>query len=332
MKKMRMRPNQLGVTLIELMVSLTLGVIIIGAVVALYTNTSAARIQSQAFAEMNEDGLYAIRILTQQLRLAGFNPLQPGRRTGPSDLEPARNPAPGGTSTLPIFGCSSAFSNAENATSTFTGTSISALTCDTTNTASHAIAVTFEADIFNTVPTAANLPTDCKGDGLSALTTTPALSDARVYTYYYAENRFYVRNGSLFCTGSAGSSTSTFAPPTQPLVANVEQLHFQYGVMPSGITNTFTIPAGYLEASEIGDATGTDATAIVNLQLLDAPNRWSKVTSVRICVLMRSSRQVMADPAPYYGCDPTANVIVPTDRFARRAYFSTVNLRNSRAN
>jgi type IV pilus assembly protein PilW len=327
-----MHTHQAGVTLIELLVSLTLGALILGAVVALYTNTSSARTQSQGIAEMNEDGLYAIRILTQQLRLAGFNPFQPGRRTGPADLEPARNPAPWGTSTLPIFGCTSAFSNAENTTSTFTGTSISALTCDTTNTASHAIAVTFEADAFNTVPTGTGIPTDCKGDGLPAQTTPPALSDARVYTYYYAENRYYLRNNALYCTGNGGSITTTYAAPAQPLVANVEQLHFQYGVMPSGISNTFTIPAGYLDASQIGNSSGSDVTAEANLQLLDAVNRWSKVTTIRICVLMRSSQQIMADPAPYYGCDPAADVIVPTDRFARRAFFSTVNLRNSRAN
>jgi type IV pilus assembly protein PilW len=329
--KLVRRAQQAGFTLIELLVSLTLGALVLGAVVALYSNTSGARTQSQAIAEMNEDGLYALRILTQQIRLAGFNPLQPGRRIGPADLEPARNPAPGGTSTLPIFGCSSSFSNAENTTSTFTGTSISALTCDASNTASHAIAVTYEADVFNTIPTAANVPTDCKGDGLPAQTTTPALSDARVYTYYYADNRFYLKNNALYCTGNGGSATTTFAPLSQPLVDNVEQLNFQYGVMPPSITNTVAIPAGYLDASQIGSASGIDVSAESNLQTLSAINRWSKVTSVRICVLMRSRREVLVEPAAYYGCDPAAAVIVSTDRFARRAFFSTVNIRNSRA-
>ena len=331
MKKLSTNIRQAGVTLIELLVAMTLGILVIGTVIALYTTTSAARAQSQGLAEMNEDGLYAIRILTQQLRLAGFNPIQPARRTGSADLEPARNPPYWGTATLPVFGCSSAFANAEN-TATFTGTSISALTCNNANTASHAIAVTYEADIYNTVPTATGFPSDCMGNGLAQQTTTPALSDNRTYNYFYVENRYYVKNNALYCTGNGGTGTNTYAVPAQPLVANVEQITFQYGVMPASVSNTLTIPAGYIEASQIGGANGIDTGAEANLLALDAVQRWGKVTTVRICVLMRSGRPIMPDPVPYYGCDPTASVIVPTDRFARRAFFSTVNLRNSRIN
>ncbi|NJM42324.1 MAG: hypothetical protein HC853_17100 [Anaerolineae bacterium] len=121
-----------------------------------------------------------------------------------------------------------------------------------------------------------------------------------------------------------------YAPPTQPLIANIEQLNFQFGVMMPTTTNIITIPVGYLDAAQIGSSSGVDATANVNLQTYDATNRWDKISTVVICVLMRSNREILADPAPYYGCDATAGVIVPTDRFARRAFISTVNLRNSR--
>ncbi|NJM42325.1 MAG: hypothetical protein HC853_17105 [Anaerolineae bacterium] len=201
MTSLRRRIKQTGVTLIELLVAMTLGALVIGTVVALYTNTSSARAQSQALAEMNEDGLYALRILGQQLRLAGFNPVQPGRLTASPSNEPLRNPAPWGTSTLPIFACSSGFANAEN-TATFTGISISALTCSTTNTTSHAIAVTYEADIYNTEPTAAPaLPTDCTGSSLPMQTTMTV--PGRPHNYYYVENRFYVKNNSLFALAMA---------------------------------------------------------------------------------------------------------------------------------
>ncbi|NJS35166.1 MAG: hypothetical protein HC765_00020 [Brachymonas sp.] len=241
-----------------------------------------------------EDGLYALRILGQQLRLAGFNPVQPGRLTASPSNEPLRNPAPWGTSTLPIFACSSGFANAEN-TATFTGISISALTCSTTNTTSHAIAVTYEADIYNTEPTAAPaLPTDCTGSSLPMQTTMTV--PGRPHNYYYVENRFYVKNNSLFCTGNGGGTV--YAPPTQPLIANIEQLNFQFGVMMPTTTNIITIPVGYLDAAQIGSSSGVDATANVNLQTYDATNRWDKISTVVICVLMRSNREILADPAP----------------------------------
>ncbi|NJS35167.1 MAG: prepilin-type N-terminal cleavage/methylation domain-containing protein [Brachymonas sp.] len=49
MTSLRRRIKQTGVTLIELLVAMTLGALVIGTVVALYTNTSSARAQSQAF-------------------------------------------------------------------------------------------------------------------------------------------------------------------------------------------------------------------------------------------------------------------------------------------
>jgi type IV pilus assembly protein PilW len=311
-----------GVSLIELMISIALGIVVVGTVIALYIGSSDARRQAQAFAEMNDDGLYAVRILTQQIRLSGFNPLQPSR-----PLSTPTNPFPGGTLALPVFGCSSAFSNAENdGSGTYSGTASHLITCDATQTASHSIAITYEADIYNTLATAANLPTDCLGTALT-LITDPAFTTA---SYYIAENRYYVKNNGLYCAGSGGSGTNTFTAAAQPLVANVEQLNFLFGVMPASATNTTTIAAGYLTAAELGNSNGLDASADGNLITLTAPQRWSKVVSVKVCVLMRSATQVLKEPQAYFPCNPALDAITPSDRFARRAFISTVNLRNSR--
>jgi type IV pilus assembly protein PilW len=325
--------HQLGVTLIELMIAISLGLVIVAAVLSLYSANSSARTQAVAMAEMAEDGTYALRTLTRQIRLAGYNPFQPGRDPVGTATFSLYNPPHWGTTTLPLFGCASAFSTPERGTSAYTITSIDQLTCDTSNTTSHAIAVTYEADSYNTVPTSSGTPTDCIGSGLAMQTLS---QNARNFNYFYVENRFYVKNNNLFCTGSGGAVGSEYAAPAQPLVANVEQIYFTYGLATTTVaaaTSTTSIsirPLGYLTADQVGDATGLDAGADTNLTALDATTRWSRVASVRICVLMRSSREILTEPQPYFGCNPALNAITPTDRFARRAFVSTVNLRNAR--
>jgi type IV pilus assembly protein PilW len=327
--------RQTGVTLIELLVALAVGLVILGAVLTLYSANSSSRNQSVAMAEMAEDGTYALRTLSRHIRLAGFNPFQPGRDPIGTATFSLYNPPHWGTSTLPIFGCSSAFTAPERGSGTFAATSINLLTCDASNTASHAIAVTYEADTFNTVPTTTgNTPTDCIGSGLQMQTRT---ENGRAFNYFYVENRFYVKDNSLYCVGNGGNVGAEYAVPAQPLVANVEQIFFSYGVATTTVvasTSTTTVstrPIGYLSGSAIGDASGIDNSSSVdsNLQTLDATVRWGRVNNVRICVLMRTSTQVLTDPQPYIGCDPTQDAIVPTDRFARRAFVSTVALRNT---
>jgi type IV pilus assembly protein PilW len=327
--------SQFGVTLIELMIAMTLGLVIVGAVLSLYSANSSARTQAIAMSEMAEDGTYALRTLSRHIRQAGYNPFQPGRDPSGTATFSLYNPPHWGTTTLPLFSCSSAFTTPERGTSAYSVTSIAQLACDNTNTASHSIAVTYEADIYNTVPTSGGVPTDCIGSGLAMQTLS---ENGRNFNYFYVENRFYVRNNNLFCVGSGGTVGNEYSAPAQPLVANVEQIHFSYGVATSTLaasTSTTTIstrPLGYLSAAQIGDASGDDSGSGVNsnLQTIDATKRWSKVTSVRICVLMRTSREVLIDPQPYVGCDPTQDAITPTDRIARRAFISTVNLRNTR--
>jgi hypothetical protein len=54
---------------------------------------------------------------------------------------------------------------------------------------------------------------------------------------------------------------------------------------------------------------------------------WDAVQAVRVCVLVRSENAAVFDsPAQYLDC--SGNLITPTDRRMRRAYTTTVLLRN----
>lgn len=328
-----------GFTLTELLVAMVLGLFVVATLLSFFSPVNSARRQAIAQSEMNEDGLYALQILSSQIRIAGYNPLRPPRN--PPAGTTVDNPNPlyvsagaGFTGRLALFACDTGFAN--NTTST---ASIQNLTCNATgSTATHAIAVTYEIDNYNAVNTAANFPTDCAGNTISPNLQVRDSSGVDWGTQWrYAENRFYLSNNSLLCSGNGG--TPSFSASSQPLVENVEEMRFRFGVaVPSSASVTSTTAtfqqnvAGYLSASQIGGASGlgSDTTyTAATLQTVSAERRWGSVISVQICVLMRSATQVLNEPQSYLGCDTEgAEPITPNDRFMRRAYYTTVNLRN----
>ena len=311
----RLRHDQ-GLTLIELMVSLVIGLILMIAVVSTYLGASGAGRVSEAQGRMNEDAQAALTILAQQLRMAGNNP----KRANYTTAAP-RNPVYG-AGTYIVRGCDGSFSDIT------TAATIPALTCAAGGgTAADSIAVSYEADSFNTVATSGGAATDCLGNSLPVVTPAPQPQvwdgavvgpPATVITYTVADNRFYIATSaaitspSLYCKGS-GNATP------QPLVENVEDLQLTYGVATS--TAATLEVAGYLNAAGI--------VADAGLSPLADAVRWSKVVTVRICVVMRSAVPIVTDSvsAQYTKCDGTVNTS-PPDLRLRRAYSTTVVLRN----
>lgn len=290
-----------GLSLIELMVSIAIGLVVTIAVVSSYIGSLGATRVSEAQVRMNEDGQAALTILAQNIRMAGNNPKQMDYANNTP-----RNPI---TATFIIRGCDGTFSNIT------TEPDYIDLTC-AGGGSPDSIAVRYEADIYNTVPNSGS-PTDCLGQTLPLLTGSaskgvPAVPTAVTYTV--ADNRFYIANSvavpapGLYCKGN-GNATA------QRLVENVEDLQFEYGTAPIAAT-TLTV-AGYIAADAV------DALS------LDIEERWSKVLTVRVCVVIRSEEALAPDTASatYTQCNGTANN-APPDLRLRKAYSTTVLLRN----
>lgn len=315
----RLRRRALGLSLIELLVALTVGLVLTLAATSAFISASSAGRMAEAQVRMNEDAQAALALLRQQLRMAGSNPAQSSRV-----FSTRRNPvyAPSTLTTsfaltaFAVRGCETTFSNIK------TAALLDDLICPPAGTSSpHSIAVTYEADPFNTVPTAKKLPTDCLGNALTpqtaALTTLTAKGAVTApVTYYIADNRFFIASSSattstgLYCKGQGGSA--------QPLVDNIEDLRFSYGTLAPGAAADAGV-AGYLRAAPSDAATPS----------ADEAARWDKVVSVRICVLVRSEMPVLHEgpAARYHGCDGMLKEGAP-DRRLRRAYTTTVMLRN----
>ena len=325
-----------GFTLIELMISLVIGLVIVVAAMSAYLGAAGASKVTDAQSRMNEDAQAALNLLAHEIRMAGANPVQASR-----DAAFRRNPvystyplnattASGGSATytttpgtytvssFSIRGCDQTFSNV---TAT-TATNIDALTCGGTSTLPDSIAVNYEADKYNTAAlTSGTNGTDCLGNSAPTISATFSAGTATTATFWVADNRFLISSPasgipSLYCKGNnAGSSK-------QPLVENIEDLQFRYGTMSTTTTSTTATIAGYLTASEI-----TALTTSPN----DDPTRWGKVLTVSICVVVRSENPVAPDAASasYLKCDGTRDTS-KTDLRLRRAYTTVVVVRNRR--
>jgi type IV pilus assembly protein PilW len=322
-----------GLSLIELMVSLAIGLVLMVAVVSAYLGSVGASRVAEAQGRMNEDAQAALSILTQQLRMAGTNPKQPDYAN-----DTPRNPvyaAPGGgaVAAYAIRGCDTKFSNVT------TAADISTLTCDA-GSGTDSVAISYEADPYNTIKNSSDAATDCLGQALPVVTNpylpgtpvkywngTALVSDtAGAKTYTVAESRFYIDTAtgvgpSLYCKGNGGTTP-------QPLVENIENLQIKYGMQDDPADPVNVKLGGYVTATEL------EAVTLVNLAPSNSLNKWSKVVTARVCVIVRSAHPVVPDvaSASYYDCegvlvdsstDPTVE-----DLRLRRAYSTTVVLRN----
>jgi type IV pilus assembly protein PilW len=67
-----LRQLQRGISLVELLVGMTLGLLLLGALASLYASTSQSRVQLNNSATQIENGRYALDVIGQEVGLAGF--------------------------------------------------------------------------------------------------------------------------------------------------------------------------------------------------------------------------------------------------------------------
>jgi type IV pilus assembly protein PilW len=313
-----------GFSLVEIMVSLAIGLVVVGAVFANFLNSSAGTRQAAAMAQVTQDAALAMGILRNHIAVAGFS--RPQSISGSGAMTPY-------FSGQAVFGCTEGFTTATDNSANY-----ASIGCNTTSTAGttpkpDSLAISYEADVDSTPSVTSgttSAPTDCVGDGLVAQGTAPN-------DYYVADNRFAIipevaatttlsaSPPSLGCMGNGGitpgqplqktsSGGITSNKGYQALVENISDMRIWYGV---GASATGSTPAGknvtkYVTAKQIKD---------------DLANDWSSVLSIRICVLARSSEAVLTAATPYIDCD--GNVVSnPPDRRIYRAFKTTVVLNN----
>lgn len=310
--KNQQKPRERGLSLVEILVSMAIGLVVVGAVFANFLNSTAGAKQSAALAQVTEDATLALGILRNHITMADYS--QPTGIDATTGLLVRRL-----DKKLNLLGCDGGFDAATDAKA-----DENAVRCAAKSTGSDALLVRYEAD-SDSLPTSTNDttnatgPMDCRGF---------AIPQANGGTYFVADNRFFVDASqtppTLSCIGSgkAKDDGSNFVGARQ-LVENITELHVRYGVASQDATTKRPLNIyRYATASEVGTPGDTNTT------LKDS---WSQVVSVRICVVVRSTDKVLDKARPYRNC---AGDIVrldttdPTDRHIYRAFTSTVVLNN----
>lgn len=290
-----------GLSLVELLVAMTIGLMVIGVGFSSYLNVAANTRNATAMARMTEDASIALGILRANIAMAGYS--------RPTGVEMASD----------TLGTGGAVRNYEVMTRAFKGGTTAAgddnnfvAGCDGSFTAPKAheldiallaadcasppknargnpdaIAVVYEADTDNTTyPDKDGNPTDCLGNALPDRAGDLGKSDLRLVS-----NKFYIGTATdaggatgLYCQGNgrtgptskadADALPSAVAP--QMIVENVTDMQVTYGIadFPTGARVPSPNALAYVTAKDLQTLTGTE--------------KWSRVVSVRICVEVQS--------------------------------------------
>lgn len=299
MRNFASRRQVRGMSLVEVMVSMVIGMVVVAAVLVSYLSSGKTSKQQAAYAEMHENAQMALTLMSHDLLLAGY-----------AQVSAIAAPVPPATvstftrtySGNAVFGCDKGFS---------TPNTIGTVACVTT-AGTPGIEISYEADTTNTIPVG-TAPSDCKGSQIR-----PRAGVLSAVDYFVTHNRYYLATGStgrseLYCA-SATQDASGAAVGAEPLVDNVEIMKIWYG-----------------------EATTANPRQITRYVTAGNVTNWPNVVSVRVCLLMRSSDPVIdmelypdaLQPPKYLDCDSSEQTI--SDRYLRRAYFSTTTLRNKMA-
>ena len=200
---------QRGLSLVEILVSLVIGLVVVGAVLVSYLGTGTSGQQQSAYSQMTEDAQLTFTIINRDLLNAGYG-TPAGWAGGTSTFSRAYV---SGTPNFAVFGCDSGFAD-PGATS---------LAC--TSTLSASLSVAYEADAVTTVPTSGGTPTDCLG---GQLPQTSVVVGTATITYYLARNRYHVATNATTTIPELYCTTPNTA--RQPVAENVESMKIWYGV------------------------------------------------------------------------------------------------------
>lgn len=335
--------NQLGFSLVELMISIAIGLLLLAALSTLFVNQSRTRAELDKENRMIDNGRYSLDILSENLRLAGFY--------GEYDLSSSSLPA-----TWPNNPCSTTASaigdslllhvqgyNAASATSAVASpptcvpstikngsdilvirrahTTPTVATAAVTGTTYLQVSLctpttgaTESPFILATVPATFNLSTKT----CTAANAGPTFADLRRFLVqiYYIDSNNVAGDGIPTLKMAELGPANTFA--STPLVEGIEYMQIDYGI--DGVDTDVN---GIIDANIDGVADG----AYVSCSACTA-DQWSHVVSVKINIIARNleTSTGYTDAATY--TLGTAGTVTPGGNYRRHAYTQVVRLTN----
>ena len=297
--------KQTGFSLIELLVAMAIGLVLLGALFAIFLGTSQGARQSDTVTRMGEDASIALETMARHIRMAAYS--QPNILAslvsvvvnGQTVQQKDSNFSGAG-----VRACDGGF--------TRTTDPWDALECAKRPNASDAISIRYEGDNFNTEAIAGAsgpVATDCLSQGVET-NATSAADTSKQYTL--VESRFFINaNSELACAGNAATNTGTVPFISQALVSGVEKMQLRYGLAGDSVATQVGYWGNAAEVDALGGTTDQN---------------WARVIAVRICLQMLSPKPDQVSFVSFVDCDGITQT--PTDKFLRRSFTTTVSVRN----
>jgi type IV pilus assembly protein PilW len=342
----RAQAQQFGYTIIELMIAITISLIILASLVAIFANNSRTRTEIERANQQTENGRYALQLISDDLHNAGylaeFNPaLLPTPATKP---DPCDTSVAGLNSALPI--AVQGYDNGAGAPACLTdvraGTDIlvvrNASTCAVGSAGCDvtvANAAYFQASSCNNTTNATELasgnPANYYVLDTNAASFTLHKKDCVTLAnqYQYRTNIYFVANNDTAGDGiptlkraELGLGGNSFS--IVPLVEGVENLQIEYG-LDTSVPTTGT-PAVYTaNPDSYNGCAGTPSICV---------GYWQNTVAAKINVLTRNTTitQGYADAKVYtlgLKANGTVNTVGPfNDAYKRHTNESVVKLNN----
>jgi type IV pilus assembly protein PilW len=345
--------RQAGFSLIELMISLTVGLIISGVVASVYVGNRQTYKDQEALQRMQENGRFALQIMARDIAGAGYRGCVPigtavtnlvattydsnfavalyGNNGNAATWSPALNAAISGLATSPLAGTdydvvtvrgSQAGSARTNAAPTATVLNIDAASLNGLVVGDYA-----ELSRCDTTPAS----TIFKISAAAATTLTSSATGIPVTTPVGSEVK-KMQTTTYYIGQTAGASTTslyrqqgTAAP--EEIVENVAGMQILYGV-DTGIGSNNAAGDGVIDSYDTAatvDAVGAlPAVATAGLPCA-ACTGWDRVRSVKINLLVVSADDNLATQSAGYVLD---GFNYPADRRLKLGFTTVVTLRN----
>ncbi len=300
-----LHPHQRGFTLVELLVTVTLGLLVIAGIGQIYAAAKRSYDIQTSLARLQDAGRYAVDVITQDVRRAGYWGLTNMRAFGPpAGAAPAAATCNSADNTWgrmaqqAIFGINDSAAGYDCITAAWLRGDVLtvryAVPQPTTVFAANTLYI-------RTTPTQATIAL-----GAPANAPGPISSDHAVtaHAYYVRDSTTARCNGAAIPALTREELDANGLPQAAELVLGVEHLQFQFGID----TNADRSVNQYVNANAVAN--------------------WNNVVSVRFWILARdecpeagytnNNTYTLGDIPPY----------TPNDNYRRQLYTSTVALRN----
>lgn len=294
MQKIQARSGQRGMGLVELMISMVIGLILLGTLSYFYLGSRQISRTHDDLSRMEESGRNAMEIIGKAVRQAGFR-LDVSRAlyVNPANNIDAMTGTDGGGAAFGAAGAAAAPSD------TLTIRHDPSWVVDASN------------PIKGNEATCSPVPPNVMNSDNGVDTTTGVIPvNTRVVEYSF---RIDATNNILFCSNVAAVNPVVGG---SALIDNIERMHITYGLRDA--TGAITI---YLPAAAAGVAATVPPTAVATAA------QFAQVAAVRVSLLVRGpSNGITANNSQTYTYN--GETVTSADGFLRQVYTSTFTVRN----